>query len=289
MRNIESAIFILVAILIQGFAFHSAHAFQGNLNTNSRMNKNSGGVNKKVDGTHNNQSLARAKTLAINNNSELLMSVAATTSSSRGSRLASILGYVIGTGSLSLYLPIFLDLIHKGNADGMAIQTWMSSFTSFTLALLYPVKKGFPLSTYVEILALQVQSFIILGTICYFKGFVRRFVVGSCAVLGFICLLMKRELPETVLKSIQSIRVVLDSFTLLPQLHMNFCTKSFRYSEITATMSLIGNALRIFTTLQLVKDPLVLIGYIFGTTWNVMLLLQFLYYGKESITWSYKI
>ncbi len=78
------------------------------------------------------------------------------------------------------------------------------------------------------------------------------------------------------------LRVSIDTFTLLPQILLNFSAKSFRYSLITLSMSIIGNLMRVFTTVQLVKDNLVLSGYLFGLLNAFVLLLQFFMYGIAS-------
>jgi hypothetical protein len=94
-------------------------------------------------------------------------------------------------------------------------------------------------------------------------------------------LLFTRELSPSLLSSIQIFRVAIDGYSLLPQILMNFKNKAFSYNELTATMSSAGNAIRVFTTLQLVQDPLMLVGYIIGLLSNLVLLAQFFWYGKK--------
>ena len=49
----------------------------------------------------------------------------------------------------------------------------------FTAALLYPLKKGFPVSTYIETIALTFQSLLVLGTLSHFKGKLKEFFAGK--------------------------------------------------------------------------------------------------------------
>ena len=193
--------------------------------------------------------------------------------------IANIFGYVIGAGSLTLYLPILVDIIKRGNTRGVAMQTWIANAASFSLALIYPIKKKFALSTYVELLALGLQSFIILATICFYNGLLKQFAVGAILTSSIMFLIFTKEIPEQVLSSIQICRVTIDTFTLLPQILLNFSAKSFRYSLITLGMSIIGNLMRVFTTMQLVKDNLVLAGYLFGLLNAFILLVQYFVYG----------
>jgi hypothetical protein len=80
-----------------------------------------------------------------------------------GNIVAKGLGYVIGVGSLAVYLPIVISLFKKKSADGFSAATWMYNLIGITLAVVYPLKKGFPTSTYVELLLLVAQTTGILG------------------------------------------------------------------------------------------------------------------------------
>ena len=81
-----------------------------------------------------------------------------------GTIVAKALGYVIGVGSLAVYLPIVVSLLKKQSSDGFSVATWVFNLMGITLAVLYPLKKGFPMSTFVELLIMVVQSTGILGT-----------------------------------------------------------------------------------------------------------------------------
>ena len=85
-----------------------------------------------------------------------------------GTIVAKALGYVIGVGSLAVYLPIVFSLLKKKSADGFSVATWVFNLMGITLAVIYPLKKGFPVSTFVELLLLVVQSTGILGKSCTF-------------------------------------------------------------------------------------------------------------------------
>ena len=53
----------------------------------------------------------------------------------------------------------------------------------YAAALLYPLKKGFPISTYVETIALTFQSLLVLGTLSHFKGRLKEFFAGKVYML----------------------------------------------------------------------------------------------------------
>jgi len=194
--------------------------------------------------------------------------------------VATIFGYVIGSAALALYVPIIIDLLQKKHSGGIAKLTWVSSLLSFSLALIYPIKRKFALSTYVELLALEVQSFIVLALVCFYDNLIFEFLVGSGALMLIMISMLLNDISPSVLSIIQVTRLALDGYSLLPQIVENFRAKSFRYHQTTALMSVVGNGMRIFTTIKLVKDPLVLAGYIVGFLSNIILLAQYYIFKK---------
>ena len=179
----------------------------------------------------------------------------------------------MGSGSLALYLPIIAKILKNG-ASGVSLATWIATVSSFSLALLYPIKKKFPISTYIELLGLQVQSIVILGLVSSYHNLLPQFAMGMAALSVASAAVLKAELSPAVLSSIQIVRLALDSYSLLPQIVLNYQARAFSYSVVTASMGFVGNAIRVFTTLVLVKDPLVLVGYLVGALSNAVLLLQ---------------
>ena len=196
-------------------------------------------------------------------------------------KIAIFLGYVMGSIAIALYLPIIVNILRIKSVEGISVATWISSLASFSLALIYPIKKKFALSTYVELIALHLQSFFIVGLICVYKNLLKEFFIGSFAFISCVSILIISPISPRLLSSIQIVRLILDGYSLLPQIILNFKTKSFKYSEITALLSAFGNGLRVITTLELVKDPLILTGYVIGLLSNIILLSQFIYFKKK--------
>ena len=202
-------------------------------------------------------------------------------SSSSSSAAATALGYFMGTASLGLYLPIIVGIVRRGNAHGVSIQTWMATVLGFSLALIYPVKMKYPLSSYFELVNLVVQSVVILGLVCFHSNLLLEFVGGMGLLAAVAGLLFTRDLSPKLLSGIQMVRLALDSYSLLPQIILNMEKASFSYSALTASMGTGGNLIRVYTTLVLTKDPLLLAGYIIGAASNIILLVQYWLYGSK--------
>jgi len=71
---------------------------------------------------------------------------------------AKIIGYIMGIGSMLLYSPIIITLLQTKNSDGFSISTWIFNVFGTMLAISYPVKRKFPISTYVELITVLLQG-----------------------------------------------------------------------------------------------------------------------------------
>lgn len=146
------------------------------------------------------------------------------------------------------------------------------------MACLYPLKKGYALSTYIELIALSVQSLSILSLVCFYQNKVKELVVGLAVLATVIAATLTNTVSAKALNAIQLLAILICNYANVPQILLTFKTKQAKWSPITAGMSLGGNLIRVFTTLQLTGDKLVLFGYSLGFGTNFLLLTQILYY-----------
>lgn len=194
--------------------------------------------------------------------------------------IAKTLGYVMGTGALSLYLPIITKLYREKNADGMSLQTWWLNLIGFTAAGSYPIKRGFPFSTYVDGVVLVLQSIVALGLTSFYRGRTREFIGGMAVYVAAVVALLYTPVPIELLGGFQIAATVLSNYAQIPQIMLTFKRKEASWSWITAGLSTVGNMVRVFTTMQLTKDPLILWGHTLGAISNGILLGQIIYYSK---------
>jgi len=107
------------------------------------------------------------------------------------------------------------------------------------------------------------------------------FAVGS-AVYACLCVAGLRGLPPWALSTLQLAATISVTGALIPQLLLNARRRSSGgWSPLTAGLSAAGNAVRIFTTLQLTQDPLLLGGFVAGFAVNAALLAQIYLYPDE--------
>ena len=208
--------------------------------------------------------------------------VAVTSAPSLSTVLAKALGYVLGAGSLFVYAPIALNVLKTKNADGLSVATWCFNLLGLSVALVYPFKKNFPLSTYIEILILTVQSAAILGLVCSYQNLLKEYIVGmSLFSVVAASVALAPNINARVLQALQVAAILVCNWANVPQIMLTFRRKKAGWSWITAAMSLAGNLIRVFTTMQLTQDFLIMSGNLIGCVSNLTLLFQIWLYRKN--------
>jgi mannose-P-dolichol utilization defect protein 1 len=193
---------------------------------------------------------------------------------------AKVLGYLMGVGALFLYVPIIIKLRSEKNGDGMSLQTWVLNIVGFTIGVLYPLKKGFPLSTYVDGVVLTAEALAVMGLVCHYRGMSKHFSIGMGAYVACLLLALTLQVPMQFLTSLQIASIVMCNYANLPQIYVQYKTGKASWSWITAAMSTVGNGIKIFATKQLTNDPIILGGHFVGFVTNAILLTQTLMLGS---------
>ena len=192
--------------------------------------------------------------------------------------LASAIGYAMGSGAIILYSPMIYKLLQSKSADGFSVQTWVMNLVGLTLCVAYPFRKGFPLSTFLENVALTMQSVIALSLVCIYKGYQME-LIGGLGLFSIMCYyLFLGNLPSTLFRWIHILSIIICNYALVPQIYLNWKQKQVTWSAFTALLSAGGNLIRVFTTLQLTQDMLMLGGYVIGWIMNMIMLFQIYIY-----------
>lgn len=269
----KSIINCLLLLLIICLLYTSVYGFSSN-NINSIKKKTN---DKRIlNASLNHQSFAHVIAKAPLTKGAAL----AITTVSTKDIIAKALGYVLGFGALAVYLPIIINLIKAKSADGYSVETWIFNLIGLTIACLYPFKKGFGVSTYVEILAIAIQSAGILGLICFYQQKFKEYLIGMAAFAASCTFICVSKVPTNFLNWMQVAAIIVCNYANIPQIVLTFQTKKATWSWITSAMSMAGNLIRVFTTIQLTKDTLVLSGNALGFLTNLILFLQVFIYKK---------
>jgi mannose-P-dolichol utilization defect protein 1 len=146
---------------------------------------------------------------------------------------------------------------------------------AYLAALVYPLRQAYPLSTFAETGCLGLQSAVIFSAVCTLQHRdPAPLVLASAAALSAFAYLVTAA-PSWCLALVQAASTATMTVALLPQLAKNFKGRtSGGWSPISAGLSTAGNAIRVFTTMQLTHDMLLLAGFGAGFLLNAILLAQ---------------
>lgn len=196
-------------------------------------------------------------------------------------KLAQAMGYLMGTGAMVLYAPILLKILKKGDAEGFAVSTWIFNVLGFALSIAYPFKRGFPISTYLEVVASAVQAVVILGLICFHQKQLFEYTIGMVGLFVGFLVFAQMPVPGSILAVLQITASLVANYANVPQILLTFRRKKASWSGVTAFLSMSGCLIRVFTTMQLTHDNLVIMGYLLGFLTNGILLGQVIMYRNN--------
>jgi len=152
---------------------------------------------------------------------------------------------------------------------------WGLQTLAYLAALVYPLRSGYPLSTFAEVVLLGGQSAVIFAAVCVLQRrepaplLLAALSSGACfgALLAFA--------PAWCLAAVQAVSTATMTVALVPQIAKNHRSgSSGGWSPVSAGLSTAGNAIRVFTTVQLTKDALLLAGFTAGFLLNAALFAQ---------------
>lgn len=190
--------------------------------------------------------------------------------------VASALGWTLTLGALSVYAPIITEMLRTRSAKGLSTTTWALQLVGFLTFVVYHIRMGLPLSTFLDFAALAAQSLVILVLACTYER-----KVPAAAALPVAALLAACFLPARALSALQLSASVAVIVALVPQIVRNFAARSRGgWSPISAALSTGGNFARLYTTVTLAaSNPLLLLQFGVSFVLNAILLVQ-------SLIWS---
>ena len=195
---------------------YSPVSFDGNTNTFSPLS-----LRKKLG--HRNIHFKSASILNIRGGespSAPIPSPAALTSkrTTIGNFVANGLGYVMGFGAVVVYFPIVIKLLTSKSSDGLSLQTWIFNLLGLSLSVYYPFKKDFPISTYMELITVAVQSFFILFLVCFYRGLTSQYLLGVSLFSVVAVAMSIAKVPSSVLNFFQVVSILLCNYANVPQI-----------------------------------------------------------------------
>lgn len=196
--------------------------------------------------------------------------------------ISKALGYGIVAGAAMVKLPQILKIVMAKSAANISR---LSVYTELLCNLwvgAYNVIEGNPFSTYGESVLISIQNGVIVLLLWTFATKKER--PTATHILSVVAFFVAAAvapvyLPEQHLPLLFTATMPLFSFSRLTQIWQNFkAGTTGNLAFLTLFMNFAGTAARVFTTIQEVDDPLILVNYLLNAVLNGVLLFQVIWY-----------
>lgn len=147
--------------------------------------------------------------------------------------------------------------------EGLALSSYVIESIVCSISVAYNLLHAYPFSTYGDGAICLLQNWVIIGLILLHRqGLARRTKAATVLCLAAAAaFLHSPACAPTLLILLQTGTVVMMACARIPQILLNLRRgNSGELSMASTGLSVIGNAMRVFTTLALVKDPFILVG-----------------------------
>jgi len=191
--------------------------------------------------------------------------------------LAVALGYSCIIGSVFRCLPQIHRIVTRKSVEGISFIAILSELLIYTVNLAYNVHYNYPFNTYGD---LAVSWFVLIFVLVLMQVY-KRFDSGRVALVTALssvwCLvLFSNSLPVVVLSSLQAASGIGLAFgSRIPQIWLNF--KKGSTGELSIIMFIanaLGCLIRVFTTISLTQDNLLLFNAAFHLVLNAIIIVQ---------------
>jgi len=195
--------------------------------------------------------------------------------------LAVLVGYVVVAGSLAVKLPQIVRILKKESAEGISTTGHLMETVAYTIGFAYSVRNGYPFSSFGDVVACWMQNVIIAALIAKYRGWRWPRTAALAAPFAGFCWFLARGCSAEVLSALQaSTLVIMVVGARIPQIWLNLRRGgSGELSLVTYALLLAGNLARVFTSVMLTGDAMLIAFYTAVTLCNAMILTQIV------ITW----
>lgn len=191
---------------------------------------------------------------------------------------AQVVGWVVIAGSCVRSVPQIMRITKNKSVAGISLLSFASELAAFLITIAYNVQFAYPLSTWGETLTNAFQHAILVGLIFFYNEEVNPAVklVIVVGLTGGAAFLFSPICTDGILRWLQSlVIVILAVLGRIPQVVLNWRRgNSGELSFGSTLLSVIGNGCRVYTTLALVKDPIIMATALSQLCLNSILLAQ---------------
>jgi mannose-P-dolichol utilization defect 1 len=200
--------------------------------------------------------------------------------------IAKGLGIAIILGSCLNKTPVIFNLYRAKSTSGISLNSVYGESIMYTNAAFYGMLSGYPVTAYGENLALFMQSFIIINLMWEYAtppiSLTKRGIINLILVLYgvFLVTILPKTYYYLLMTSIMPVLVYSRGSQILETYR---CQHTGAQSVVTNTVNFLGVSVRIMTTIKEVGYDIAMLGnQAVGCTLNLIILIQFFYYRKNT-------
>ena len=186
------------------------------------------------------------------------------------------LGWVVVGGSVFRAAPQLLRILRHRSAEGVALSSFAIEFLAYTVTAAYNLRRGFPFSTYGEIWFCWAQTIALVGCVMHFQRTPRGQAAAlTVALAAWAAMLLGGVVPLAAVVALQAAAPVGVALGRVPQIALNI--RNGHTGQLSLGMCVLnaaGTGIRIFTTLTLTGDLLLLAGFALVFAVNGVLVTQ---------------
>ncbi len=181
---------------------------------------------------------------------------------SAASVAAIAIGWLVIAGSVVRSLPQILRIARRKSAEGLSLISVSTELGVYLVSVAYNLRFGYPFSTWGDTLMCLFQQAAVVGMVLRYRPGTppAAGAATAAAVAVAAALLFGGAVGDGALRVMQaSCAATLALGARLPQILMNWRRgNSGELSILSTGLSVAGNGARVFTTLALVGDPIIL-------------------------------
>ena len=198
--------------------------------------------------------------------------------------LSKFLGMSIVIGGGLVKVPQIIKIVMSRSVEGLSLLSFLLETVACCVSLAYNKRNGNPFSTYGETAFITIQNLIILFLMLSYKKqflFAALLSVATLATNRF--LYDENWVSKSDMATLQFATIPVTLFSKIPQIWTNFRQgHTGQLSAFSVVAYFLGTLARVFTTMQEVRDPLILLSFLLATIFNAILLLQMVVYWKRT-------
>ncbi|KAF8061992.1 Mpdu1 [Scenedesmus sp. PABB004] len=191
--------------------------------------------------------------------------------------LAVALGYAVMAGSLFRSVPQIAKVLRHRSTEGLSLASVLVELGCYSITIAYNLSQGYVFNTFGEVCACWAQDIVLIALIFRFSGTRPWVVAATAAAAAAACAwLLSPACPPRLLAGLQASNIAtLALGSRLPQIVLNLRRGNAGVLSVTTCLlNVAGNAARVFTTVVLTGDLLILAGYLSQGSLNAVLLAQ---------------